>query len=137
MTSVLNVDTIADKAGTGPVSLTKQEALKLWCHWTETTTSAIRQSLNVSSLTDSGTGKHTLTFTSNFSYKDYATGAGACGFSDGAAGDSNNPVQMLNRDETDPRTTGDIDLYSSARANGTSGFDDATYASHMIVGDLA
>ena len=30
MTSVLNVDTIADKAGTGPVGLTKQEALKQW-----------------------------------------------------------------------------------------------------------
>ncbi len=28
MTSVLNVDTIADKAGTGPVGLTKQEAAK-------------------------------------------------------------------------------------------------------------
>ena len=28
MTSVLNVDTIADKAGTGPVSLTKQNAAK-------------------------------------------------------------------------------------------------------------
>ena len=28
MTSVLNVDTIADKAGTGPVGLTKQQAAK-------------------------------------------------------------------------------------------------------------
>ena len=28
MTSVLNVDTIADKAGTGPVGLTKQSAAK-------------------------------------------------------------------------------------------------------------
>ena len=28
MTSVLNVDTIADKAGTGPVALTKQAASK-------------------------------------------------------------------------------------------------------------
>ncbi len=136
MTSVLNVDTIADKAGTGPVALTKQEALKLWCHWTETTTSAIRQSMNVSSLTDGGTGRHTLTFVSNFSYNDYASCAGACGFGDGH-NDTNAPVQMLLRDEVDPRTTGDIDLMSSARANGTGGIDDATYASHMIVGDLA
>ena len=29
MTSVLNVDTIADKAGTGPVGLTKQSAAKV------------------------------------------------------------------------------------------------------------
>ena len=30
MTSVLNVDTIADKAGTGPVALTKQSAAKVF-----------------------------------------------------------------------------------------------------------
>ena len=34
MTSVLNVDTIADKAGTGPVGLTKQHALKAWANTT-------------------------------------------------------------------------------------------------------
>ena len=33
MTSVLNVDTIADKAGTGPVGLTKQEAAKMYANF--------------------------------------------------------------------------------------------------------
>jgi len=134
--SELRTDTITASDGTSPVTLTKQEALKLWCNWTETTTSAIRQSMNVSSLTDGGTGRHTLTFVSNFSYNDYASCAGACGFGDGF-NDSNAPVQMLLRDEVDPRTTGDIDLMSASRATGTGNFDDATYASHMIVGDLA
>ena len=36
MTSVLNVDTIADKAGTGPVALTKQMAAKAWSNLNST-----------------------------------------------------------------------------------------------------
>ena len=136
MTSVLNVDTIADKAGTGPVGLTKQEALKLWCHWTETTTTAIQQSLNVSSATDNGTGLTTLAFTNSFSYDDYAICAGANGFGDGH-NDSNAPVLMLHRDIANPQTTSDVDLMNSSRNNSSSGFDDATYSSTMIVGDLA
>ena len=137
MTSVLNVDTIADKAGTGPVGLTKQEALKLWCHWTETTTTAIQQSLNVSSATDNGTGLTTLAFTNSFSYDDYAVTAGAQGFGDGA-NDNNAPLMMLHRDETNPRTTGDVDFMNASRNKSTgTGMDDATYSSTMIVGDLA
>ena len=56
MTSVLNVDTIADKAGTGPVGLTKQQAAKFVL-----TYDAINQTndngLNNSSTTDVSTGE--------------------------------------------------------------------------------
>ncbi len=52
MTSVLNVDTIADKAGTGPVGLTKQSPAKAWASNSATTGSTISNSFNVSSLTD-------------------------------------------------------------------------------------
>ena len=55
MTSVLNVDTIADKAGTGPVALTKQSAAKAWNN-TNSTGTTINDSFNISSLGDSGTG---------------------------------------------------------------------------------
>ena len=50
MTSVLNVDTIADKAGTGPVGLTKQSAAKAYFHFNMSTAS-IQDSLNASSVT--------------------------------------------------------------------------------------
>lgn len=64
MTSVLNVDTIADKAGTGPVALTKQSAAKaLFCmnlsgttYLTVANNSLSTQTLNISSGTDAGTG---------------------------------------------------------------------------------
>ena len=57
MTSVLNVDTIADKAGTGPVGLTKQHAGK--SHWFfDQINVVIDSSFNVSSITDSSAGRY-------------------------------------------------------------------------------
>ena len=56
MTSVLNVDTIADKAGTGPVGLTKQNAAKALL-WYDGSGNTIDTSFNISSVTDSATGK--------------------------------------------------------------------------------
>lgn len=66
MTSVLNVDTIADKAGTGPVGLTKQEATKFWVTY-DATNQTTRGSLNQSSLTDETTGRFHSSFTNSFS----------------------------------------------------------------------
>ncbi len=63
MTSVLNVDTIADKAGTGPVGLTKQHAAKLWA--AVTAAGALSDSFNVSSHDDDGTGDGGVNFTSS------------------------------------------------------------------------
>ena len=57
MTSVLNVDTIADKAGTGPVGLTKQVAAKSFVHFNGDGTQFLFTSLrlNGSSISDNGT----------------------------------------------------------------------------------
>ena len=66
MTSVLNVDTIADKAGTGPVGLTKQQASKMFVNFNGTSTVAVRSSLNVSSVTDVSTGRYRPNYTNNF-----------------------------------------------------------------------
>jgi hypothetical protein len=57
MPSVLNVDTIADAAGTGPVALTKQSAAKMWQGWVYSGSTPTSQgSFNVSSITDTTTG---------------------------------------------------------------------------------
>ena len=73
MTSVLNVDTIADKAGTGPVTLTKQHAAKVWCNLSNGTT--INDSFNTSSVDDNGTGSYETNLTSSMSSNDYARNA--------------------------------------------------------------
>jgi hypothetical protein len=54
MTSVLNVDTIADKAGTGPVALTKQDPAKAWIN-IDMATPGTNDSFNSSGITDVAT----------------------------------------------------------------------------------
>jgi hypothetical protein len=65
MTSVLNVDTIADKAGTGPVGLTKQVAAKHLANY-DAVNQTVDSSFNSSSVTDSSTGKFQFNFTNSF-----------------------------------------------------------------------
>ena len=63
MTSQLNVDTIADKAGSGPVGLTKQTAAKVFVKMSGAT-QVINKSFNVSSRSDNGAGQSEITFVS-------------------------------------------------------------------------
>lgn len=72
MTGVLNVDTIADNAGTGPVTLTKQSASKSWFQVDGTGTATIDGSFNTSGLVDEGTGQYTISFTNSMSDTHYA-----------------------------------------------------------------
>jgi hypothetical protein len=138
MAGTIVADTLTHStAGSLTTDYVVNGSAKAWCHWTETTTTAAQQSLNVTSLTDNGTGKTTVSFVSSFDYNDFAVTAGAQGFGDGF-NDNNAPVMMLLRDEVDPRTTGDVDFMhcSRGKTNGAN-FDDATYASTIIMGDLA
>ena len=73
MTSVLNVDEIAAKNGTDPVTLTKQIASKMFVNFNGTSTLSVRDSLNVSSVTDVSTGRYRPNYTNNFdSTADYS-----------------------------------------------------------------
>ena len=76
MSSILNVDTISDKAGTGPVGLTKQTAAKHFVVFDGTGTAAGDTSFNNSSLTDNGTGRYAVAVTNAFTNLHFAlTGA--------------------------------------------------------------
>ena len=77
MTSVLNVDTIADKAGTGPVALTKQSAAKAWWNYDlRSSPSAVRDSFNISTFTDNGTGELSQNYTNNMANAGYNISSG-------------------------------------------------------------
>ena len=75
MTSQLNVDTIADKAGSGPVGLHKQHAAKSWYVFDGGRTSstvALEDNFNISSLVDSsGAGNTTLNFANSMNNATY------------------------------------------------------------------
>jgi hypothetical protein len=70
--SELRANTISNAAGTGPVTLTGQYAAKAWVNFDGTGTVAIRESENVTSITDNGTGNYTVTFSSLMASGSYA-----------------------------------------------------------------
>lgn len=124
MTSVLNVDTIADKAGTGPVGLTKQSAAKAWVNLNGTSTIAARDSFNVSSLDDDGTGIYGVNFTSSFNNGDYSATS-----TTGGGGAINIPYDDYTQ------TAGSYTI--AIRRTDTSAFFDASRIHYSMNGDLA
>jgi hypothetical protein len=70
--SEIRAATVSNLAGTGPVTLTGQFAAKAWVNFNGTGTVAIRQSGNVSSITDNGTGDYTINFSNAFGAADYS-----------------------------------------------------------------
>ena len=69
--STLKADTVQSTGG-GAATLTKQSAAKALLNFTSITTTSIRDSFNISSLTDVSTGKtQPISFTSNMDSADY------------------------------------------------------------------
>jgi hypothetical protein len=72
--SEIRANTISDAAGTGPITLTKQSAAKVFCQFDgDAATPTPNESLNVSSITDNGTGDYTLTFSNAMSSDNHAS----------------------------------------------------------------
>ena len=71
--SEIRATTISDAAGTGPISLTGQSAAKAWVHFDGSGTVSVRDSLNVSSITDDGTGQYDINFSTNFANTNYTS----------------------------------------------------------------
>ena len=128
MTSVLNVDTIADKAGTGPVGLTKQVAAKVYSLWDMGDlsgtggTTGIDTSFNVSSMDDDGTGDFGINFTNSFSSVNYTATSAA----------SSGARRVLTRSGTVTASAMDGLTRNDSNAN-----SDASGCSVTIHGDLA
>ena len=69
--SEIRANTVSDAAGTGPATLTGQYAAKAWVSFNGTGTVAIRESGNVSSITDEGTGRYGVNFATAMSDANY------------------------------------------------------------------
>ena len=125
MTSVLNVDTIADKAGTGPVALTKQSAAKVWYSIDgDAGTPVFFDSFNCASITDTATGRPTINFTNNMNNNDFAVGA-LSGQTGGAS---------LSFQSDTPKTSGNVNIRTM---NGAYTLTDTPNLDGIIMGDLA
>ena len=126
--SEIRVTTISDTAGTGPVTLTKQSAAKAWINMDGTGTfdsDTIRASLNVSGVTDNGTGDISASFSSSFANANYAVSV-----SSSSAAKSNTDT-MVN-----PYTwaTGSTSIATNTNSGSLT---DRSYVNFAINGDLA
>ena len=130
MTSVLNVDSIAAKDGTSPVTLTKQFAAKMWADIDMTGTATLDASGNVASITDNGTGDVTTNFVSSMSNANYA----CSGMTTALAAFDDEGLVHLNY--TGGRATGNCRFGTADTNNAT---DTADYDPTMVIihGDLA
>lgn len=119
--SEIRATTISDAAGTGPIALTKQHAAKAWLNYNHVG-SAIRQSFNVSSVTDNATGHFTKNYTNNMSTNDHVVGADGQETGSGPTSDRYtalargasrllaNAAQFTSGDRTSPNTARDQNI---------------------------
>mgnify|MGYP003149867791 CR=1 FL=1 len=143
MTSQLNVDTIVDKAGSGGSNVkmantstyvsdggsatqnTVQGLAKVWANWNGTSTVAIRDSFNVSSITDNGTGDYTTNASNAMANANYCFTA--------LGGDTSGSLSVRIENASN-RTTTTIDLISYNTSNAMMDIQDVNSLFH---GDLA
>ena len=83
MASVLKVNTLTGVTTAGSIVVTgegnstttnlQQGLAKLWCKFDQVNSNAINDSFNLSSVTDTATGRYSLNFTNNMANADYST----------------------------------------------------------------
>lgn len=135
MTSELRVDNLKGSTtggsinvlgeGTSATTNLQQGLGKAWCDWNQTSTQAIRDSFNISGITDGGTGKTTLNINNDMSNDDWAgvlyqNGASTDGFDNNYAGGLQS------------KTTGSVLMTGYA-----SSLIDAFTCDLIVMGDLA
>ena len=131
MTSVLNVDTIADKAGTGPVGLTKQSAAKAYNTFDFANT-AQRDSFNVSTTTDRGTGSSYANLVSAMGTATYNTVSSSSPTAIGSMTTTNYNRAAISQPDTASRIA-----HNSYTTSGTGAPQDDPYTAVVAHGDLA
>lgn len=96
MASILRVNTLTDASSNNSTAMStiNQGTAKAWVNFNGSGTIAIRDSYNVGSLTDGGTGNYDINFTNNFSNTNYAHVG-----SDGNFGMCNTEPQNLSTNE--------------------------------------
>lgn len=135
--SEIITDKLTGKTSAGDVDITseggavtmqlQQGLVKWWITLEQDSSYTTHDSFNLSSTSDDGTGKATVTFSNNMSNDDYCVPMGQ---SDGAGF---NDVRSVNRDISQTYTTSQFAFYGL----GASAVDDYTRCFVAGIGDLA
>lgn len=131
--SEVRATTISNKAGTGPATLTGQSAAKAYGHLVGSGTPAYQSpSLNLSSVTDNGTGDFTHNFTnamSNTTFTCLFTGTANKGI------DTIGVTAFADNNGTNAEFTASSARMATIDTAGTPG--DSDYSGMTVFGDLA
>ena len=123
--STLNVSNITDGTDTVETGYVLNGSAKAWVNFNGTGTVAARDSNNVSSLTDNGTGDYQINISSAMNNSNYYVGESG----------SNNTTQEIRHNGFLTRTATAVQL--ECRSNNASGYADCAYAGAAFQGDLA
>lgn len=126
--STIKADTVQNTSG-GAVTLTNQYASKSWAAFEQSGTHSFRDSFNMSSISDIGTGQSRFVFTNSMSDGNYAT-TGCSGEQSGGG----NRIMGIKGNSVAPATTG-FDIANFALSTGSA--SDDTRLSICVWGDLA
>ena len=124
--SILRVDNFGPSAG--GTTYSAGGVAKAWVNFDGTGTVAIRDSENVASLTDSGSGKYLISFSSTFSATDYCNNVTTKGVAATFSG-------LGSEDHDTARTTSSLSVYSTRPD--TLAVTDSASVSITTHGDLA
>ena len=128
--SELRTDTITASDGTGPVTLTKQSAAKVWINYDQSGPT-VNDSFAQSSTTDSGAGIFLLNFTNNMTNKHYSV-SGAASYAGVVMGHRTND----NNASSNPSTTSYFNGHTMYYAPAVTLYDSSPVTIN-IHGDLA
>jgi len=141
MASILKVDAMQGVTAAGDITITseggaatqslQQGLAKAWANIDGTGTIALRDSLNVSSLTDDGTGAYDTSFSNSFNNTNYcAIGNGK----ENSSGARNSDIDRLFHPARTAFTTSVCEWLGQNLAGGDADLDEAF---PMVMGDLA
>ena len=139
MASTLKINTLTGVTTAGSIAVTgegnstttnlQQGLAKVWCQYNAST--ALQDSFNVTSLTDTGTGGTTVTIANDMANDDYsATG-------NGADGDAGSTITSLNPNTYATGSVKYTGLKQTDGANDVPANNDLNFCNVCILGDLA
>ena len=132
MASIIKVETLQDTAGNNAVGMqyVANGSAKAHINFNGTGTPATRDSLNFSTITDSGTGIYEIAYTSNMANVNYTV---TCGqeYDGGVHG----TITAFNYDDATALSTSELALKTSRTDN--TALVDSKYVMATIHGDLA
>ena len=135
MASELRVNTLKDASGNNSVAMeyVAGGSAKAWSNYNQVTP-AVTGSMNIASVTDVSTGKHTVNFTSSMADTTYAVATYVRRNSD-----NDNAAAYLGSNSTDTKTTSAMKFKTNYLDGGTAanGLTDYSENGHHFMGDLA